>query len=76
MYPKNNFKRIKMGSIIENKKTKASAKHSHRIKPKGDRLGWTLRSEVKHFPLREIVGEGKIVSESCCFISATTKMIM
>ena len=65
-----------MGSIIENKKARYSAKHPHRIKPKGDRLGWTLRSEVKHLSLREIVGEGRIVSDSCCFISATTKMII
>ena len=65
-----------MGSIIENKKVRCSAKHPHRIKPKGDRLGWTLRSEVKHLPLREIVGEGRIVSDSCCFISANTKRIM
>ena len=65
-----------MGSIIENKKGKASVNRHHRIKSKGDRLGWTLRSEVKHRPLREIIGGGKIVSDSCCFISATTKMIM
>jgi len=65
-----------MGSVIESKNPKASARRYNRIKPKGDRLGWTLRSEVKHRPLREIVGEGKIVSDSCCFISATAKMIM
>lgn len=65
-----------MGSVIESKKAKCSSKHPHRIKPKGDRLGWTLRSEVKYPPLREIVGEGRIVSDSCCFISTTTKMIM
>lgn len=61
---------------MESKKAKCSSKHPHRIKPKGDRLGWTLRSAVKHPPLREIIGEGKIVSESCCFISANTKRIM
>lgn len=65
-----------MGSVMESKKAKCSSKHPHHIKPKGDRLGWTLRSEVKHLPLREIVGEGRIVSDSCCFISATTKMII
>ena len=65
-----------MGSIIENKKEKAYAQRQRRIKPKGDRLGWTLRSEVEHRPLREIIGEGIIVSDSCCFISVTTKMIM
>ena len=59
-----------MGSVIESKKAKCSSKHPHRIKPKGDRLGWTLRSEVKYPPLREIVGEGRIVSDSCCFISS------
>ena len=47
---------------MESKKAKCSSKHPHRIKPKGDRLGWTLRSAVKHPPLREIIGEGKIVS--------------
>lgn len=64
-----------MGSIIENKNEKAPAKRQHRIKSKGDRMGWTPINEVKHIPLREIVGEGKIVSDSCCFISATSKMI-
>lgn len=59
-----------------NKEAKCSSQHPHRIKPKGDRLGWTLRSAVKHPPLREIIGEGKIVSDSCCFISANTKRIM
>lgn len=61
---------------MESKKAKCSSKHPHRIKPKGDRLGWTLRSAVKHPPLREIIGEGKIVSDSCCFISANAKRIM
>jgi hypothetical protein len=61
---------------MESKKARCSSKHPHRIKPKGDRLGWTLRSAVKHPPLREIIGEGKIVSDSCCFISANTKRIM
>lgn len=61
---------------MESKKAKCSSKHTHRIKPKGDRLGWTLRSAVKHPPLREIIGEGRIVSDSCCFISANTKRIM
>lgn len=65
-----------MGSVIDNKRDKTSVNRHNRIKSKGDRLGWTLRSEVKHRPLREIVGEGKIVSDSCCFISVTTKMIM
>lgn len=65
-----------MGSAIESKKAKYSSKHPHRLKPKGDRLGWTLRSEAKHSPMREIIGEGRIVSDSCCFISTTAKMIM
>ena len=65
-----------MGSVMESKKARCSSKHPHRIKPKGDRLGWTLRSAVKHPPLHEIIGEGKIVSDSCCFISANTKRIM
>lgn len=64
-----------MGSVMESKKAKCSS-NPHRIKSKGDRLGWTLRSEVKYLPLREIVGEGRIVSDSCCFISTITKMIM
>lgn len=66
---------MNMGSVIENRKTNAFKKHQHSIRPKGDRLGWTLISEVKHLPLREIVGEGKIVSDSCCFISSTAKMM-
>lgn len=61
---------------MESKKAKCSSKHPHRIKPKGDRLGWTLRNEVKHPSLREIAGRGKIVNETCCFISTTAKMIM
>lgn len=61
---------------MESKKAKCSSKHPHRIKPKGDRLGWTLKNEVKHPSLREIVGEGRIVSDSCCFISASTKRII
>lgn len=65
-----------MRSVMESKKAKCSSKYPHRIKPKGDRLGWTLRSAVKHPPLREIIGEGRIVSDSCCFISANTKRIM
>ena len=65
-----------MGSVIESKKAKCSSKYPHRLKPKGDRLGWTLRSEVKYPPMREIIGEGRIVSDSCCFILTTTKMIM
>ena len=65
-----------MGSVMESKKAKCSSKYPHRLKPKGDRLRWTLRSEVKHVPLREIAGRGRIVSETCCFISTNTKMIM
>lgn len=65
-----------MGSVMESKKAKCSSKYPHRIKSKGDRLGWTLRSAVKHPSLREIIGEGRIVSNSCCFISANTKRIM
>lgn len=65
-----------MGSVIENRKAKASKTHHRHIKPKGDRLGWTLRSEVKHTPLREMAGVGKIVSDSCCFMSSTSKMIL
>lgn len=65
-----------MGSMIEDRKEKPSAKRTFKVKPKGDRLGWTLISEVKHLPLREIVGEGKIVSDSCCFFSVTRKLIM
>jgi hypothetical protein len=61
---------------MESKKAKCSSKHPHRIKPKGDRLGWTLKNEVKHPSLREIIGEGRIVSDSCCFISASTKRII
>ena len=61
---------------MESKKARYSAKHPHHIKSKGDRLGWTLRSEVKYPPMREIIGEGRIVSDSCCFILTTTKMIM
>lgn len=76
MRQKTNSLYITMGSMIENKKMKVPAKHQHRIKPKGDRMGWTLRREVEHHPLREIVGEGKIVNDSCCFISTTAKMIM
>ena len=64
-----------MGSVIENKKVKVTTKN-RQVKTKGDRLGWTLRSEVKHPPMREIIGEGRIVSDSCCFISTTAKMIM
>jgi hypothetical protein len=64
-----------MGSVIENKKVKVITKN-RQVKTKGDRLGWTLRSEVKHVPLREIAGRGKIVNETCCFISTTAKMIM
>lgn len=61
---------------MESKKAKCSSKHPHRIKPKGDRLGWTLKNEVKHPSLREIIGEGRIVRDSCCFISASTKRII
>jgi hypothetical protein len=49
---------------------------SRQTRTKGDRLGWALRNEVEHPPLREIVGEGRIVSDSCCFISASTKRII
>lgn len=65
-----------MGSVMESKKAKCSSKYPHRLKPKGDRLGWTPRGAAKHFPLHEIIGEGRIVSDSCCFISANTKRIM
>lgn len=60
----------------ENKKMKAFVRRQRCIKSKGDRLGWTLRSQAKHPPMREIIGEGRIVSDSCCFISTTAKMIM
>ena len=63
-------------TMEENKKMKAFVRRQRCIKSKGDRLGWTLRSEVKHPPMREITGEGRIVSDSCCFISTTAKMIM
>ncbi len=55
---------------------KAFAKHRRCMKSKGDRLGWMLRSEVKYLSLREIAEYGKIVDDSCCFISATLRMIM
>lgn len=57
-------------------KMKAFVRRQRCIKSKGDRLGWTLRSQAKHPPMREIIGEGRIVSDSCCFISTTAKMIM
>lgn len=65
-----------MGSVMESKKAKCSSKYPHRIKSKGDRLGWTLRSEVKHSSLREIIGEGRIANDSSCFISSITRRIM
>lgn len=65
-----------MRSIIKSRKAKSSTKRPHRIKPKGDRLGWTLRSAVKHPPLREIIGEGRIVSDLSCFVSSTTRRII
>lgn len=63
-------------TMEENKKMKAFVRRQRCIKSKGDRLGWTLRSQAKHPPMREIIGEGRIVSDSCCFISTTAKMIM
>lgn len=49
--------------IYQSKKVKVTTKN-RQVKTKGDRLGWTLRSEVKHVPLREIAGRGRIVSET------------
>lgn len=63
-----------MGSMFENEKQ--SAKQSKRsLRSKGDRLGWKLRSEVEHKPLRETVGRSEVVSVSYCFMSCTFKLI-
>ena len=51
-----------MGSVIESKKAKCSSKHPHRIKPKGDRLGWTLRSEVKYPPCVKLLERGELLA--------------
>ncbi|OUQ64609.1 hypothetical protein B5E52_16880 [Bacteroides xylanisolvens] len=46
------------------------------VKTKGERLGWEPLDNEKEVPLRTIVGEGNIVSTSCCFISISRKVIL
>lgn len=64
-----------MGSIIEKKRLGFYTKKSDRmVKTKGERLGWKSLRNEKRKPLREIVGEGQVVS--CCFMSVGQKIIL
>lgn len=66
-----------MGSIIDKKKERLSNKKLDRtIKSKGERLGWESLDDEKAIPLREIVGEGRVVNVSYCFMSVSRKAIM
>lgn len=51
-----------MGNSFKTKKESSVA--SSRNKSKGERLGWKSISEYKAISLKEIVGNGKIVSET------------
>ena len=46
------------------------------LKTKGERLGWGPLDNEKEVPLRTIVGEGSVVSTSCCFVSISRRVIL
>lgn len=51
-----------MGSVIDKKRDRFSCKRSNKsIKTKGERLGWESLKNEKKVPLRDIVGEGRVV---------------
>ena len=57
-----------MGSELKRgvcKKT-LKKKRTRILKTKGERLGWGPLDNEKEVPLRTIVGEGSVVSTSCC----------
>ena len=67
-----------MGSELKRgicKKT-LEKKRTRILKTKGERLGWEPLYNEKEVPLRTIVGEGNVVSTSCCFISISRRVIL
>ena len=46
------------------------------IRTKGERLGWEPLDNEKDVPLRTVVGEGSVVSTSCCFASISRRIIL
>lgn len=67
-----------MGSELKRgvcKKT-LKKKRTRILKTKGERLGWGPLDNEKEVPLRTIVGEGSVVSTSCCFVSINRRVIL
>lgn len=63
-----------MGSELKTSQKKLSKKvYLHSKKTKGERLGWESLDNAEKVPLRDIVGEGRIVS---CFTSYSKKVIL
>ena len=46
------------------------------LKTKGERLGWEPLDNEKEVSLRTIVGEGNVVSTSCCFVSINNRGVI
>lgn len=51
-------------------------KRTRILKTKGERLGWEPLDNEKEVPLRTIVGEGNVVSTSCCFVSINNRRVI
>lgn len=66
-----------MGSVINKKIIRFSDKRSSKnAKSKGERLGWDAIENEKAIPLRSIVGDGKIVKSTNCFMRIEGKFVL
>lgn len=64
-----------MGSVFE-KGTQSAQKKRGSVRSKGDRLGWTPFDKVARKPLRDVVGEVRILTdENMCRINGA-KVLM
>lgn len=62
-----------IGNELKQVKKLSKKAYLHSKKTKGERLGWESLDNVEKVPLRDIVGEGRIVS---CFTSYSKKNIL
>lgn len=66
-----------MGSVIDKKIIRFSDKKSSKnVRSKGERLGWDAIEDEKPISLRSIVGDGKIVKSTNCFMRIEGKFIL
>lgn len=66
-----------MGSIIDKKKEILSNKKLDRtMKPKGERLGWKSVSEYKTISIKEVVGNGSVVTETHLYQNTCIRLVL